>query len=156
MIDFLISNEILSKEVLVILLSAVPLIELRGAIPLGYMLKLSPWKIYFLAVFGSSLPSPFLISFFQRILFLMKKNNLFPRFILFLERHFQKKGKKLRSATILGLYLFVALPLPSTGSYTGSILASFFNIRLKYALPTIILGNMTAGLIVMGLSHTLF
>ncbi|MDO4793545.1 MAG: small multi-drug export protein [Filifactor alocis] len=156
MLEFLLKNTFLSKEILVVLLSAVPLIELRGAIPLGYALGLPPWHVYALAVIGSSLPSPFLIAFFQRVLNLLKKEGYFPRFTSFLENHIQKRSKKLRSATLLGLYLFVAVPLPTTGAYTGSVLASIFNIRLKYSLPAIILGNMTAGIIIMALSHTLF
>lgn len=156
MLDYILENPFLSKELLVLLVSGVPLIELRGAIPFGYALQLPPWHVYFLAVIGSSLPAPFLIAFFQRVLNFLKKMNYVPKFTGFLENHVQKRSKKLRSATLMGLYLFVAVPLPTTGAYTGSVLASIFNIRMKHALPAIILGNMTAGLIIMLLSHTLF
>ncbi|MDO4721314.1 MAG: small multi-drug export protein [Peptostreptococcaceae bacterium] len=146
----------LSKELFVLILSATPFIELRGAIPLGIGFAMNPWKVYLLSVLGSSLPAPFLILFFRRSLEFLEEKRYFPRFTGFLHRHIHKKSKKLKAFSLLGLFCFVALPLPSTGAYTGSALASILNIRLKYSFPVILLGNMTAGLLVMILSHILF
>jgi len=146
----------ISLEMYVLLLAAVPLIELRGAIPLGIGLGLNPWEVYIISVIGSTLPAPFLILLFRKVLDFMEKHNIMKWFTDFLNNHIYKKSKKLKAANILGIYLFVAVPLPSTGAYTGSALSSILNIRLKYALPAIFLGNMTAGLIVMMLSHAVF
>ena len=145
----------LSHEVYVFLLAAVPLIELRGAIPLGIGLGMSPWEAYWISVAGSTLPAPFLILFFRKILEFMEEKNIFKWFTDFLNNHIYKKSKKLKAANILGIYVFVAIPLPSTGAYTGSALASILNIRMKYALPAIFFGNMTAGFIMMMLSHAI-
>lgn len=147
---------LLSKKLYVFLLAAVPLIELRGAIPLGVSLGLDKATVYLLSVLGSTLPAPFLILFFRRILTFMEEKTLFPWFTDFLNQHIHKKSKKLKAASVFGIFLFVAIPLPSTGAYTGSALASILNIRLKYSFPAILFGNMTAGLIMMGLSHMLF
>ena len=118
-----------------------------------FRIGLCPWTVYFLSVAGSTLPSPFLILFFRKILDFMEYKGYFPKFTDFLNNHVQKKSQKLKKASILGLFLFVAIPLPSTGAYTGSVLASVFDIRLKYSFPAILLGNMAAGLIMMLLSH---
>ena len=85
----------------------------------------------------------------------MEEKNIFKWFTDFLNNHIYKKSKKLKAANILGIYVFVAIPLPSTGAYTGSALASILNIRMKYALPAIFFGNMTAGFIMMMLSHAI-
>lgn len=146
----------ISKEAYVFILAAVPLIELRGAIPLGISLGLNKWIVYLIAVCGSTLPAPFLILFFRRILEFFEEKNLFTWLTDFLHRHIHRKSKKLKAISLLGLYIFVAIPLPSTGAYTGSILASVLNIRLKRSFPAILLGNMSAGLIMMFLSHLLF
>lgn len=143
-------------ELSVVFMAAVPIIELRGAIPYGVALGLSPMLVYWAAVLGSSLPAPFIILLFRKIFEFMKNRNIFPWFTKFLDKHIQKKSKKLKAANVIGLFLFVAIPLPSTGAYTGSILASMLNIRIKYALPAIIFGNMAAGLAMMIFSHIIF
>ncbi len=145
----------LGRELYVFLLAAVPLVELRGAIPLGIGLGMSPLETYLVSVAGSTFPAPFLILFFRKILEFMEKKNIFKWFTNFLNRHIYKKSKKLKATNILGIYIFVAIPLPSTGAYTASALASILNLRMKYALPAIFLGNMTAGLIILILSHTI-
>lgn len=145
-----------NKYFWVFLLAATPIIELRGAIPAGVAIGINPWVVYFLSVLGSTLPAPFLILFFRRVLEFLEARGLFKGFTNFLHQHIQAKSTKLKSATVFGLFVFVAIPLPSTGAYTGSVLASILDIRLKYAFPAILLGNMTAGLIMMTLSHIIF
>lgn len=134
-------------------LAATPIVELRGAIPAGIAMGLDPWTAYFLSVAGSTFPVPFLILFFRKILDFMEDKGYFPKLLHFLHNHIQKKSQKLKKASVLGLFLFVAIPLPSTGAYTGSVLASVFDIRLKYSFPAVLLGNITAGIIMMLLSH---
>ena len=137
----------------IFVLGATPIIELRGAIPAGVAMGIDPWLVYILAVAGSTLPAPFLILFFRKILDFLEVKSWLPKLTNFLNNHVQKKAHKLKKASIMGLFLFVAVPLPSTGAYTGSVLASVFDIRLKYAFPAILIGNMTAGVIMMMLSH---
>ena len=140
----------------VFLLAATPIIELRGAIPAGVAMGLSPWTVYFLSVAGSTLPAPFLILFFRKVLDFLEYKGWFKKLTDFLHNHVQKKSHKLKKTSVLGLFLFVAVPLPSTGAYTGSILASVFDIRLKYSFPAILAGNFAAGFIMMLLSHMVF
>lgn len=134
-------------------LAATPIVELRGAIPAGIAMGLDPWTVYFLSVAGSTFPVPFLILFFRKILEFMEHRGYFKKLTDFLNNHVQKKARKLKKASVMGLFVFVAIPLPSTGAYTGSVLASVFDIRLKYSFPAILLGNMAAGFIMMLLSH---
>lgn len=145
-----------NKYFWIFLLAATPIIELRGAIPAGVAMGVDPWTVYFLSVLGSTLPAPFLILFFRKTLEFLEYKGWFKGFTDFLHHHVQTKSKKLKSASIFGLFLFVAIPLPSTGAYTGSVLASVLNIRLKYAFPAILLGNMAAGIIMMIVSHVIF
>lgn len=145
----------LSKEAQVLIMSAVPAVELRGAIPLGRVLGMSPWMTYILAVLGSTLPAPFLVAFFQKILTRMKEKQMFSKLTDFLHDHVKKRSKSLKSATFLGLFLFVAIPLPMTGAYTGSMIASMLNLRLKNAVLAIFFGNMTAGIIMTALSYAI-
>lgn len=156
MLDFLISNHILSEEVIVFLCAALPVIELRGAIPIGFLLKLSPPLTLFLAIIGSTVPAPFMIAFFRKVQLFMKQHHILPTLTRFFDYLMQRKEKKLKYVSLFGLFLFVAIPLPSTGAYTGSMLASILNIRIRHALPVIFLGNIVAGLIITGFSHLLF
>lgn len=146
-------ENIAMKELSVLIMAAVPILELRGAIPYGIALGLSPMLVYIAAVIGSSLPVPFIILLFRRILEFMREKGIFKWLIRFLDNHIYKKSKKLKAANVIGIFLFVAIPLPTTGAYTGSVLASVLNIRMRYALPAIILGNMVAGIAMLTLSH---
>lgn len=150
------SMNILNPYFTIFVLAATPIIELRGAIPAGIGMGIDPWIVYILSVAGSTLPVPFLVLFFRKILDFMELKGYFPKFTNFLNNHVQKKSHKLKKASVMGLFIFVGIPLPSTGAYTGSVLASVFDIRLKYAFPAILLGNMAAGLIMMTLSHMIF
>lgn len=146
----------IDPKIYVMILAAVPFIELRGAIPLGIALDLDPLSVYLLSVIGSTIPAPFLILFFRRILEWMEQKHLFPWLSNFLHRYIHKKSKKLKALSLFGIFLFVAIPLPSTGVYSASALTSLLNVRLKYAFPAILLGNLCAGLIVMILTHIIF
>ncbi len=156
MIDFLLSNLNLPKELIVLLCAAIPVIELRGAIPIGFMLNVSPKLTFLLAMIGSTLPAPFMIAFFRKAVIFMKQHRILPMLTRYFDYLMHIKGKKLKYADVFGLFLFVAIPLPSTGAYTGAMLASVMNIRMRRALPAIFFGNMIAGLITIGFSHIVF
>lgn len=156
MIDVLLSNCSLPEEVIVFLCAILPVIELRGAIPIGFMLNVSPKITFLLAIVGSTLPAPFMIAFFRRAVIFMKRHQILPMLTRFFDYLMHRKGKKLKYADVFGLFLFVAIPLPSTGAYTGAMLASVMNIRIRHALPSIFLGNIVANLITIGFSHIVF
>ena len=142
------------KMLLTILVSMIPVIELRGGLPFGVALGLPYWLAFPAAVAGNLLPAPFIIVYIRRIFELMRK--YFPRLnglVDRLEKKAHLKGKKVQKYQYLGLWLFVAIPLPGTGAWTGSLAAAFLGMRLKKAMPAVVLGVLTAGFIMLGLTH---
>ena len=131
----------------VFVLSMVPVIELRAAIPLGAGLGLPILSNYLVSVLGNFLPVPFILLFIRHILAWMKTTKRLSRIALWLEEKAQKHSSKVLRYATFGLFLFVAIPLPGTGAWTGALVAALFNMRMRYALPSILLGVMTAGVI---------
>ena len=144
----------LGKCFLTMLVSMVPIIELRGGIPFGVAMGL-PYHLAFpFAVVGNVLPAPFIIVYIRKIFLLMRRylpklNSLVDK----LEKKAHLKGQQVSKYQYLGLYLFVAIPLPGTGAWTGSLAAAFLDMRLKKALPAVFLGVITAGCIMLTLTH---
>lgn len=142
------------KCLFTLLVSMIPIIELRGGIPFGVALGLPYWLAFPFAVVGNIIPAPLIIIFIRRIFdwmrrYLPRLNKMVDK----LEHKAHLKGQKVSKYKYLGLWLFVALPLPGTGAWTGSLAAAFLNMRLNKALPAVILGVLTAGLIMTGLTH---
>ena len=136
------------KDILyVFLCSMVPILELRGAIPLGVGLDLPFYINYVICVIGNMIPVPFILLFIRNILHWMQKIPKLNKIAAWIENKAEKnKAKVLRYATF-GLYVFVALPLPGTGAWPGALVAAMLDMRMKKALPAIFLGVMTAGVI---------
>lgn len=145
----------LVKHLLYILgISMVPVIELRGAIPVGLGMGLPFYAVFVTALIGNLLPVPFLILFTRRVFeWLRRKSNLLERFVSRLERKAASKEALLKKYELLGLCILVAIPLPGTGAWTGSLVAAVFDIRLKHAFPVIALGVLIAGVIVSLVSY---
>lgn len=136
----------------ILVLSMIPVTELRGAIPIGIAMNLNPIGVYIASVLGSTLVAIPLILTFRHILFFMKKNNLFPGIIKKIDNKIDKGVKKMKKASILGIILFVGVPLPTTGSWTASAVASILHMRLKDAIFGVLVGNIMSGIIVSMLS----
>jgi len=126
-----------------------PIIELRGAIPLGFFMDIEPWVLFIITVIGNILPVPFIIlcarpivNFCLRTRFLRPVGN-------WMEEKVRKNSHKVLQYEIFGLFLFVAIPLPGTGAWTGALIATFLDLRLKNAVPSIIAGVMGAGIIMI-------
>lgn len=145
----------LTGPLLVFVASMLPLIELKGTIPVGLAMGLGLRETFFWAFVGSSVPVPFIIIFIRDIFKWMRRNDRARLWIENLERKTMKRAEKHRALGLLGIFVFVAIPLPGTGVWTGSLLATLMGMRLKYALPAIWGGNLVAGLIVTGLSYGL-
>ena len=142
------------KCVFTMLVSMIPIIELRGGLPFGVALGLPYYLAFPAAVIGNIIPTPFIIVYIRKIFMLMRKymprlNGLVDK----LERKAHLKGKKVLKYQSIGLWLFVAIPLPGTGAWTGSLAAAFLDIRLKKAMPAVVLGVLTAGCIMLTLTH---
>ena len=129
-----------------LLVSMIPVLELRAGIPFGVVLGLPVWAAFLAAVIGNLLPVPFIIVYIRRIFQWLRRripklNSLVDR----LERKAHLKGRKVTKYKYLGLLLFVAVPLPGTGAWTGSLAAAFLDMPLRKALPSICLGVLIAG-----------
>lgn len=140
----------LIKQILSVFgLAMIPVFELRGAIPVGVAAGLPFWTVFLTAFLGNLLPVPFLILFTRRVFeWLRTKSALLERFVSRLERKAATKEDLLKKYELLGLCILVAIPLPGTGAWTGSLVAAVFDIRLKHAFPAIALGVLIAGIIV--------
>ncbi len=141
-----------NKELAVVVLAALPISELRGAIPLGLAVGFTPVKTYLLAFAGNLIPIVPLLFLFQPVSEKLRHIKVFERFFDWLSERTRRKATLVEKFEALGLILFVAIPLPVTGAWTGCVAATLFKIRFRYALLAIIAGVTIAGFIVMGLS----
>jgi len=145
----------LSPEIFTIIISMLPVSELRGAIPVAIgVYNLNPAEAYFLAVVGNIIPVIFILKYLDPVSkFLMAKFKFFDKFFAYLfERTRRKHNGKFEKWGALALITFVAIPLPVTGGWSGALAAFVFGIPFKKALSLISLGIMIAGVIVTGLS----
>ena len=147
LIDFLMSG---GKELGVFLCSMVPVIELRGAIPLGWATNIPWWLTYLLAVAGNMLPVPFILLLIRQVLTVMEKMPIkFVRaFAAWLRRKAEKNTDKIQRFGFWGLCFFIAIPLPVTGAWTGSLVAATIRMNFWRAMLSALLGVMIAGVIV--------
>lgn len=132
------------------MLAAVPIIELKGAIPVGLSSGIPEIECFIIAVAGSMLFSPLIIILTRRVLEWCMRSRiaLINRFGHWQHNRLLRKGGKVEKYRKWMLFIFVAIPLPTTGVWTGSMIAGFFDIRMRTALPVILLGNCIAGVLV--------
>lgn len=143
----------LSIEITVMLVAALPIIELRGAIPVGISLGLAPIHATILSFIGSMIPVPFILFTIRPIFNYMKTTKTFKKLIHKLTDRSMEGSGKIQKYGVWGLLLFVAIPLPGTGVWSGSLAAALLDMRFKWAFPTIFIGNLIAGVLIMLLSH---
>ena len=133
----------------IFLISMVPVVELRGAIPIGVGLGVPLWLVVLTAMAGNLVPVPLLIVFTRQVFeWLRRKSAFLARLVRRLEEKAASKERLLKTYELLGLVILVAIPLPGTGAWTGALVAAVFDIRLKHAFPAIALGVLIAGVIV--------
>ncbi len=144
------------EEFVVFSVSAVPVLELRAAVPMGIAMGMD-WKlVYILSVLGNLVPVPFIIMYMRPLFSFLRKTRLFNRLIHWLEERTRKKAETVMKYSAIGLFLVVAIPLPGTGAWTGSMVAALLDMRMKYALPSICLGVLAAGVIMTVISIGVF
>ena len=129
-----------------------PVVEIRGAIPVGISGGLSPFAAFFVGLIGNMLPVPFLILLTRRVIEWLTKHDILTRFTSWLKEKSEKNAQKVQKYSFWGLFVLVAIPLPGTGAWTGALVASMLDMRLKRALPAITLGVICAGLIILGVT----
>ncbi|NJE74193.1 small multidrug export protein [Pseudoflavonifractor sp. SW1122] len=148
------TTDLNGEFILTLLVSMIPVVELRGGIPFGVAAGLPVWAAYLAAVIGNLIPVPFIVVYIRRIFMFMRQH--MPRLNSVVDKMEQKAH--LKSAAVLkyqylGLAIFVAIPLPGTGAWTGALVAAFLDMRLKKAMPSIAGGVLSAGLIISILSY---
>jgi len=134
---------------LTLLVAMVPVIELRGAIPIGVAYGLNFWVSIGLSIIGNLLPVPFLILFTRHVFeWLRSLSSRLDTFVSKLEQRAEKKSEVVQRYAFWGLVILVAIPLPGTGAWTGSLVAAMLNMKLRRAFPAVALGVLIAGIIV--------
>ena len=133
----------------VLICSMLPIVELRGAIPLGAWLEMPWWQNYLLSVVGNMLPVPFVLLFVNRLIGRMSRSRVkfFNRVGNWLENKAQKNRERIEKYSFFGVCLFVAVPLPVTGAWTGSLVAASIGMKWWKALLSCLIGVMIAGVI---------
>lgn len=143
----------IGKMLCTFFLAMVPIIELRGALPIGVAMGLPPVVALIVSIIGNLVPVPFILLLIRKILNWMHRFEKFDKIANRLEAKAAKAGDKLVKYEMFGLFLLVAIPLPGTGAWTGSLVAALFDLRMKNALPMIILGVIAAGLLVFFITY---
>jgi uncharacterized membrane protein len=146
----------LSIEFTVMLTAALPIIELRGAIPVGISLGLTPIHATLISLLGSMIPVPFILFSIRPIFNYLKTTKIFKKLVHKLTDKSMSKSGKIQKYGAWGLLVFVAIPLPGTGVWSGSLAAALLDMRFKWAFPAILVGNIIAAVIIMGLSNEAF
>lgn len=157
MTDFIveaITGADVGKYLATFIISMIPVIELRGAIPIGVGLGLSHAEAMGISIIGNMLPVPFIILFIRPIFrWMTKKSGKLARLAEKLEAKAEGKWDKIHRYQFFALTLFVAIPLPGTGAWSGALIAAVMNMRLRNALPSILLGVLIAGILVSGITY---
>ena len=142
-------DSLIGKIIMTFLISMVPVVELRGAIPIGVAHRLNFWVAIAVSIVGNLVPVPFIIIFIRKIFaWLRTKSAWLNNLVTRLENRALKKTDTVRKFKFWGLFIFVAIPLPGTGAWTGALVAAMLEMRVKDAFPAIALGVLTAGIIV--------
>lgn len=139
----------IGKYIMTFLISMVPVIELRGAVPIAYANGINIWVAVAISIVGNMVPVPFIIVFIKKIFaFLRKISPKLDGLVKKLEDRADQKSDVVQKYKFWGLFVLVAIPLPGTGAWTGALVAAMLDMRLKKAFWAILLGVVAAGIIV--------
>ena len=137
------------KELIVFLISLMPIVELRGGLIAASLLGLSPLRSYIIAVIGNILPVPFILWFINSVLNFMRNSKRFYKVAKWLDEKVEKHKKQIETYGFWGMVLFVGTPLPGTGAWTGCLIAAVLGMDRKKALLAAIIGVFLASIIMM-------
>lgn len=143
------------KELIVFIISLFPILELRGGMIAAKLLGVELWKAFVICYIGNIIPVPFILLFIRRIFRFLKRFSSTGIFVEKLEKRSMEKSEKVKKYRNWGLLAFVAIPLPGTGGWTGSLVAALMDIRIKKSFPIIALGVLIANLIMTAFSYGL-
>lgn len=150
--DMIFGETVFGKLLMTFVMAMVPVVELRGAIPLGVAAGLTPSVAAVTAMIGNMVPVPFILLLIRKIFRLLRKISWLGPKIDALEKRAHLKGRTVKKYRTLGLVLLVAIPLPGTGAWTGALVADVLDIRMKTALPAIAVGVVIAGCVITALT----
>lgn len=145
----------ISEKAVVFLISMMPLLELRGGLLASSLLKVSAVQAIPICIIGNILPIPFILLFIKKIFQWMKKIKCFRGLIEKLENRAMGRSEKIQQYEFWGLVLFVGIPLPGTGAWTGSLIAALLGMKFKKAFPAVIIGICMATVIMWFISYVL-
>ena len=149
----LLGASLLNKMFGIFLISMLPFVELRGAIPVGAAIGL-PWYLNMIvSIVGNLLPVPFILLFSVKAFEFMKKHNILVKFIEKIENRAKKRSEGLATGEFIGLMLFVAIPFPGTGAWTGALIAALLQFERKRSFIYITLGVLIAAAIMTAASY---
>jgi len=143
------------KELIIFIISMFPILELRGGMIAAKLLDVELLKAFVICYLGNILPIPFILLFIRKIFKFLKRYPKIGKFVVKLEERSMKKSEKVKRWSNWGLLLFVAVPLPGTGGWTGALIAALLDIRIKISLPIIALGVLIANFIMSVFSYGL-
>ena len=144
-----------SAQVVIFITSLIPILECRGGLIVASLLKVNIWQAIPICVIGNIIPIPFILFFIKKIFAWLKRFSFARPFVEKLEKRAMNKSDGMNHGEFLGLLLFVVIPLPGTGAWTGSLIASLLEMDIKKASIAIFLGVLLATLIVSTLSYGL-
>lgn len=138
----------IGKVIGIFFISMLPIIELRGSIPVGYAIGLPWYTTLFISVIGNMLPVWFILLFIVRIFEFMKKRNILTKLIKKIEKRALNRTGNIANKEFLGLLIFVAIPLPGTGAWTGALISALLKMDIKKSFIAILLGVLVASFLV--------
>jgi len=142
-------GSLFGKIITTFAISMVPILELRGAIPIGVAHGLNIWTAIVVSILGNLVPVPFIIIFIKKIFaWLRNKSRWLNDLVTRMEKRAEKKSEAVQKYAFWGLFILVAIPLPGTGAWTGALVAAMLELPMKRAFPSIALGVVGAGVIV--------
>lgn len=148
-------SQFISAEAVVFIISMIPLLELRGGLLAASLLKIPGAVSIPLCIVGNIIPIPFILLFIRQIFRLLKKTKIFRGLIIMLENRAMGKSDQIKKYEFWGLVLFVGIPLPGTGAWTGALIASLLDVDIKKSSLAILLGIFMATVIMYIVSYVL-
>ena len=145
----------IAPELVVFIISLMPILELRGGLIAAKLMGVEFFRAFIICFIGNLLPIPFILLFIRKIFNWLKKFNKTEKLIEKLEARSIRKADKVKKYRLFGLFLFVAIPLPGTGAWTGALAADLFDIRIRHSFPTIAAGVLAAGIIMSVLAYAI-
>lgn len=143
-------------QLVAFLVSSCPVLELRGGMIAARLLEMNFFEAFIICYIGNMLPIPFILLFIKKIFAVMRKSKFFSKIVDKLETRSDKKKGTMEKYKEWGLLIFVAIPLPGTGGWTGALIAALMDMRIKKTLPIIGLGVFIAGLIMSLITYGIF